>query len=432
MKSLFFYCSLLYLFATCANPGRPQAFITTDLDHYWSAFDQIQELDDSLAQAALLDSLFFQKGTPGLKGLMAVRRYAPEDYLSSIRQHPQFWESIRSNILNVSEQFDEIENQVDALRRLYPDLKPAPIYFTVGHFRSNGTIQDSIVLIGCEMALADTTVQIDELPAGTQEFYQTYNPIDDLPLLCVHEYVHTQQQPIVDNLLTYCVYEGIPEFIACLATGKQSYLKAFDFADQHIEKVRDKFEEDLFINRRQFQWLWSSNRIFGHRDMGYTVGYYIAKGYYDQADDQQAAIKELIELEFTDEAAVERIVDQSGFLSKPLATLYDDFEASRPRVDSISGIVDQSRSVAPGTPRITVHFSEPLNGYHTGVDFGPLGQEACPKIDFDRTWADDALSWSFTANLEPNKQYQILISNNFRLESGVPLKPYLIEFWTTE
>ncbi|MEO1436458.1 MAG: hypothetical protein AAFV80_13035 [Bacteroidota bacterium] len=431
MKSILRSFLFLLLFSACADQAVQQEFITSDLDNYWTAYDLIRELDDSLAQAKLLDSLFFQKATPGLNGLMAVRRYAPEDYLNSIRNHPQFWASIRSNTENVSKQFEEIETNIQALRKAYPALKPVPVYFTIGNFRSNGTIQDSIILIGCEMALADQSTQVNELPEATQEFYTTYTPINDLPLLSVHEYLHTQQKEVVPNLLSVCIYEGVPEFIACLVTGKPSYIEAFKFADQHLDEVRAKFEEDIFINRRQPNWLWSSNRIFGHRDMGYTVGYYIAKGYYDQASDKQAAIKQLIELEFTDEAAVERIVDQSGFLSKPLENLYANFEASRPTVDSVSGIEQAGRHVATGKQRITIHFSEPLNGYNTGVDFGPLGQEACPKME-DRAWADDAQSWSFMANLEPNKQYQILISNNFRLEDGTPLKPFLIEFWTGE
>jgi len=90
-----------------------------------------------------------------------------------------------------------------------------------------------------------------------------------------------------------------------------------------------------------------------------------------------------------------------------------------------------SQQVSPKIKEITVEFSESLNGHNTGVDFGDDGQDAFPKGTLNgRRWAEDNKSWTIPVALEPNKKYQLLISNNFRTEDGIPLKPYLLEFNT--
>ena len=87
--------------------------------------------------------------------------------------------------------------------------------------------------------------------------------------------------------------------------------------------------------------------------------------------------------------------------------------------------------VKPGLTKIRIAFSKPLNGYNTGIDFGPLGEQAMPRISKERVWAKDATAWIFEADLQPNRHYQILISNNFRTKEGIRLKPYLIDIYTT-
>ncbi|WP_157691851.1 hypothetical protein [Polaribacter sp. KT25b] len=49
-----------------------------------------------------------------------------------------------------------------------------------------------------------------------------------------------------------------------------------------------------------------------------------------------------------------------------------------------------------------------------------------------RNWGKDNTSWTIPVNLEPNKEYQIFITTNFRTEENIPLKSYLIEFKTSK
>lgn len=410
-----------------------QEFITADVANFWLAYDKIIVAKDSVTKGRLLREQYIDKATPGLKSLMLVRNYTEPVYLHFIKTAPRFWKSIRKNTLSVEKHFPEIEADIRKLQRLYPALQPKPIYFSMGCFRTNGTVHDGKVLIGCETALADSKTIVDELPEWRRPFYKESVPVSGLALLCTHEYVHTQQKELVDNLLSKCLYEGVAEFVSCLATGKDSNVSAVVFGKANERQVVDKFVADLYLMSNDFNWIWGENRNeFKVRDLGYYIGYEICERYYSQATDKAAAIAELVALDYGNEAAVERIVDASRLFPKPVAELYNEYEARRPTVTALSPIGNGAQEVAPGLTKFTVTFSEPLSMQNTGIDFGPLGAWACPKISPERTWSEDGRSWTFEADLKPNMKYQILISNSFRKPDGTRLKPYLIEFQTAQ
>ena len=139
----------------------------------------------------------------------------------------------------------------------------------------------------------------------------------------------------------------------------------------------------------------------------------------------------MIELDYTNESEVENFIKKANYFSKSLDSLYQTFESKRPTVIRIKQFENNSQNVDPKTKEITIEFSQALNGHNTGVDFGELGQDAFPKGTLnERKWSTDNKSWTIPVELEPNKVYQIFISNNFRTQESIPLKPYLIEFKT--
>ncbi|MBK9423082.1 MAG: hypothetical protein IPN54_02845 [Bacteroidetes bacterium] len=69
---------------------------------------------------------------------------------------------------------------------------------------------------------------------------------------------------------------------------------------------------------------------------------------------------------------------------------------------------------------------------YRGFDFGPLG-----KIMFISSrkligWSNDNKTITIEVEVEPNKNYQALITNRFINKKGLALKPFLIEFRTTD
>ncbi len=433
MKKLFFIILSLSVTTLSIAQEFKQKYVSTDIANFWTAYDQIVLTKDSSKQYKLLQELYLDKGSEGLKSLLEVRNYTDKDFIDAINKYPNFWTSIRSNTLKLETLYPNINSDIQKLKKAYPDLKPSTIYFTIGAFKTGGTTQGNKVLIGSELSLADKTTLVEELPNWRQPFYKIQNPINEIALLCTHEYIHTQQKEIVHNLLTMCLYEGIAEYISCKVTDKKSDAPAIEFGKANQKIVIDKFVSDLFIMTNNYSWLWGENRNeLKVRDLGYYIGYEISERYYNLSVDKTKAIKELIELDFTNEKEVERIVDATKLLPKTLEELYSDYEKQRPTVVKMTPFENGSQVVKSGLTKITILFSEPLLKYNTGVDFGPMGEAYFPKIDLERVFSEDGKSWTFEADLQPNQHYQILITNNFRKEDGVRLKPYLIDFKTKD
>lgn len=405
--------------------------ITTDIDNFWVAYDLIRQESDSLIQIRLIDSLYIQKGAVGLEKIMEARNYTASEYVELINNYPGFFGSIRSNTLKSKILASELNQGIDRLEAVYPHLKPAKIYFTIGCMRTNGTTRDSLVLIGSELAMADSKTDISEFQGQTREWLETFfstDPIGGLVLLNVHEYVHTQQNPIPDNLRHIVLYEGVAEFVSVTAMGIPSNTPAIEFGKSK-PAIREKFEKEMFYERTP-DWLWSNSpNSFGVRDLGYYIGYAIAEKHYNMASDKQQSIKELIELDYSKPGEIDTFIDRTGYFSKTIHELREEDRKNRPNVVKVRQFVNGAKNVDPNTDQITIEFSEKLNGYNTGVDYSDLGEQAFPKV-LNREWSADATSWTLGVELEPEKKYKFWITGNFRTDKAVPILPYLIEFET--
>jgi len=138
--------------------------MTTDIRNFWNAYDKIATTKDSSQQYHYLNTLFIEKGTPGLKAMMNARRYTAKSYIDAINEYPRFWNSVRANTLRVDRFGKAIAANVRKLKRIYPELQPAQIYFTIGALKSGGTTQGKMILIGSELTLAGENTVTEELP----------------------------------------------------------------------------------------------------------------------------------------------------------------------------------------------------------------------------------------------------------------------------
>ncbi|MEZ4687372.1 MAG: hypothetical protein R3B47_15270 [Bacteroidia bacterium] len=427
----YFFPFILFL-AACGQPAAEKAasiVINEDIPRFWQAYDAIRATNDSSSQYSLLDSLYIRPATPGLKAFMERRQYRPQDFIHAINAYPRFWESVRENTLNSAKYAGAIEADVVRLHGLYPALKPAKIYFTIGALMSGGTTLDDKVLIGAEIAMGDTKVVTEELPewlSANLSRHFSNNPVNDVVLLNLHEYVHTQQKRHGYDLLSQSLYEGVAEFVSVTAAEKPSTAPAVNYGKANDARIRARFVTEMFSPNWD-DWLYNNFRNeFEVRDLGYYVGYAICEHYYTEAANKQQAIAKLIELDFGDKTAVEAFVDSTGYFLKPISEMRKAYEASVPTVIRIEPF-DHNEKPEPGRQRITVHFSRPMNPRFRGFDFGPLGQEHVLPVDEFIGFSDDSLSISFFTMIEKGKTQQLTLSNRFRTAAGVALVPYLIE-----
>ena len=427
-----FILLLLGTLLSCQTPKKNQSkVITKDIDNFWKAYDLITQEPDSLIQTRLIDSLYIRKGSIGLEKIMEARNYTASEYVELINSYPKFFESIRANTLKSKTLTRELINGIDKLEAVYPHLKPAKIYFTIGCMRTGGTTRDSLILIGSELAMANSQTDISEFEGRTKEWLATYfgsDPFDRLVLLNVHEYVHTQQNPIPNNLRHIVLYEGIAEFVSVTAMEVPSSAPAIEFG-KNTPAVRKRFEKEMFYERTS-DWLWSSSpNEFGVRDLGYYVGYAIAEKHYNKSTNKQQAIKELIELDYSKPEEIDDFIDRVDYFSKTIEELQKEDRENRPKVLKVQQFENGAENVDPEIKQITVAFSVKLNGYNTGVDYSDLGETAFPKVA-SREWSSDSTSWTLEVELEPEKHYKFWITSNFRTKSGIAILPHLIEFKT--
>ena len=171
-----------------------QKVITSDIDNFWIAYDSIQTTTDSLKQLNFIQTLYIDKGTKGLKAFMVLRNYNAKLWVALINRYPKFWNSIRPNTLTVKSYAAEIEKSIARFKELYPDLKEAKMYFTVGGLRSGGTTMNDMVLIGSEIATGNATTDVSEFTNNWLAGVFKDQQADNLVSLNIHEYVHTQQK----------------------------------------------------------------------------------------------------------------------------------------------------------------------------------------------------------------------------------------------
>lgn len=157
--------STLLLHGCDSNPNNSNKnIITSDIDNFWIAYDEITTTKDTIEQAIFLKKLYLNKGTKGLKSMIKARNYSEQEFLYSINNYSKFWSSIRNETYKAKTLSKELELGIEKLNFLYPELKPAKIYFIIGALRSNGTTLDSLVLIGSELAFANKNTPTEEFP----------------------------------------------------------------------------------------------------------------------------------------------------------------------------------------------------------------------------------------------------------------------------
>jgi Bacterial Ig-like domain/Predicted Zn-dependent protease (DUF2268) len=292
-----------------------------------------------------------------------------------------------------------------------------------------------MVLIGSEIAMADDKTISSEFPNELKHLKTHFktNPIKEVAFGNTHEYIHTQQKTTIGNsLLAQSVLEGVAELIAVIATGKKSTVPAMEYGKRNEARVKEVFSIQMFNTFTGF-WLYNSGKSeFNMRDLGYYVGYDICEKYYNKAKDKKLAIKQMIELDYNNENALNEFVNESGYFSQTIEKIKANFEQDRPVVTKISQFENGARNVSPATKEITIEFSKPMNERYRNFEIGPLGENNILRFKKFKSMAADKKSITLEIELKPNQQYQIIVNSGFRSNETyeLSLKPYLIDFTT--
>ncbi len=278
-----------------------KTILTADVDHFWEAYDHLRQCKTFTDSANSFQQFYLDRATHGLIDFIRVRDLQAEKYVLLVSKYPKFYQSLRKNSFEVKNAVQTIEAVFIRFKEIYPNFKPFKVCFAMGIMNTGGTISNNFVLIGTEVTTSRKEMDLSEFE--NNEYRKLFEGTEDLQTkiksLVSHECVHTQQSKTIDSnsikceLLYRILREGSADFIAELVSGNE---KQNEYADRNEKQIWADFKNEI-CNENSNNWLYNHSIIKDKpADLGYFVGYKIAKEYYKNAADKKQAVNDIIEL----------------------------------------------------------------------------------------------------------------------------------------
>jgi len=428
-----FLTVVLSLLFTCAFAQGNSKIYTSDIDNFWVAYDSIQHVEDFSDKLELINRLYISKGTKGLHAFMKARDYNDTLYVKLIGSNPKFWNSIRSNTLSVKDKAGELNEAVEKLKQIYPDLKDAEMYFTIGGLRSGGTVTDNMVLVGAEIATGNLDVDVSEFENDWLKTVFAKQSLDNVVYLNIHEYIHTQQGRGSSRVLNQSIREGSCDFVAELALEKPIKTQYLVYGASRPDEIKLRFKKEMFSHDYS-NWLYNGGQKSDDVDLGYYVGYAISKSYYENAKDKPQAVKDIIELDFSDDAAVEDFLKRSGYFKERInkRKLMRQYNRSLLYIEKIEPFKNGAVNVSSDLNELKITFSKAMNTKGVSINYSERGREFFPITKL-KGYENGDKTLALFLELKPSTEYEFVITNTgFRSKDGYPLKhaEYLVTFKT--
>jgi len=241
--------------------------VTSDIALFWHALDVAPP--ESLA--AVLQREYLDKASVGVRDFIRGRILSAEDLAAYVQANRAKYDSVRAAKLDVARADSAIRTAFHRLKDIYPDAVFPDVYFVIGRFNSGGTSTSHGLLIGAEM----------------------YRDPARLPAIVSHELIHYQQHYPSRTLLENSFMEGSADFVGELISGAQINNAAHQYGLAHEHQLWQEFEPH-FADTTFYPWMYGRPADGRPNDLGYFIGYRIAKAYYDRAADKKQAIRDII------------------------------------------------------------------------------------------------------------------------------------------
>jgi hypothetical protein len=276
-------------FAQAPRPGRPNSpplpeIRTTDVDLFYRIYDAA----GGAPNADALQHGYIDAASDGVRQFMPNRIKSAEALAATVAGHAAVYKNARACMAALPAVHTRLAMVFKKLAAIDPEAIFPPVTVLIGRNNSGGTMGKSGVLIGLEVVCRS-----DWLQPSIE---------DRLVHLIAHEYAHLQQFPhggedaVPDTVLKQSLVEGEAELIAELTSGEasESHLQRWTKGREH--EIGEAFLADVDSADLK-PWLYNGvGTPDKPGDLGYWVGYCIAKSYYSHARNKRAAMKTLLEL----------------------------------------------------------------------------------------------------------------------------------------
>jgi len=152
MKKILFLLIIFSVNQVVMGQTKKAKISTIDIDNFWKASDSLRQVIDKDKQIKIIQELYLDKATEGLKDFIELRTQSATKHLENIQKYPKFWNSVRPKTLEIKNYTKQIEKIMFRFKKLYPEFRQPDIYFTIGVLNSGGTTSQDKILIGSEIA----------------------------------------------------------------------------------------------------------------------------------------------------------------------------------------------------------------------------------------------------------------------------------------
>jgi hypothetical protein len=282
---------------TVAAQSAPSAGIAIRTEDV-ARFYKIYEAAHGHPTAEQLQRDYIDAGSEGLHHLAKVRNLTGERIAEAIRTHPELYTNARTCLAALPRIRERLTLAFRRLLDLYPEAQKPPVTILVSRGKPlaiSGPGQG--VQIGLEGMCSDIAAR-----------FLAANVDDRFVHVIAHEYIHPQQAPALTDddhptVLERSLIEGVAEFMAELISGGVSNDAIRASAKGHEKEIETRFVADEDKTDLS-QWV-DNTTPKNVGELGYWVGYRIAKSFYQHAADKRAAIRAMI-----------RMTDPHAFLAK--------------------------------------------------------------------------------------------------------------------
>ena len=277
------------LLVSCATQGRAASRLAEVHTSDVALFYRIYDFAHGKPSGEALQRDYIDQGTSGVRDFVPQRIKSGNDLAITVAKNPNVYEHARSCMGTLPAVKRKLATAFGRLAEIDPEATFPPVTILIGRNNSGGTTSKAGVLIGLEVACSTSSPDQADL---TERLYH----------LIAHEYGHVEQFPhggedaTPDTVLKHSLIEGVAELTAYLISGEVANSHLEQWTRGQEEKIDRRFlaEQD---SMDLSHWLYSGpGTPEKPGDLGYWVGYRIARAYYERAADKRLAFKSLLEL----------------------------------------------------------------------------------------------------------------------------------------
>jgi hypothetical protein len=230
---------------------------------------------------------YIDPGSDGLHHLAKARNVTGVTIAAALEKRPDIYSGARKCMDVLPRVRERLGVAFHKLIQLYPEAKTPPVTIVVGRGRP--------VAIGGPNG-EGTQVGLEALCAVT---WLNPNLEDRFVHVIAHEFAHVQQSPaLADNehptVLELSLVEGSAEFVAELTSGDVGYSQFKTSTKGHEREIETAFASDE--DKTDLSSWFNNSTMEKPGDLGYWVGYRIAKSYYQHAGDKRRALREILQM----------------------------------------------------------------------------------------------------------------------------------------